>query len=120
MSRIVDWGYYSSLYENVTTQKEFDRLESRAENEVCAVIGPIRWANITKDTFGYLQLKNCICNVVNKIVQSDKAGIGKGLASASNDGYSESYAIQTESQLRAELQSCIKVWLSGTGLVGAY
>ena len=119
MSKIVDWGYYNSLYANVS-ESEFDKLEPRAESEVCFVIGPIRWANITENTFGYQQLKDCICKVINKLVENDKSGAGKGISSASNDGYSESYVIQTESQMRNELQSCIRAWLSGTGLVGAY
>ena len=120
MSKIVDWGYYNSLYSNITDEKQFERLEARAESEVCHVIGPIRWANITENTFGYQQLKDCICKVINKLVENDKSGAGKGISSASNDGYSESYVIQTESQMRTELQSCIRAWLSGTGLVGAY
>ena len=116
----VDWEYYSSLYSNVKDDIEFNRLEKHAEKEVCAVIGPIRWANITKDTFGYQQLQDCICNVVNKLVENKKSGAGKGIASVSNGGYSESYVIQTESQMRTELHSLIRAWLSGTGLVGAY
>ena len=49
-----------------------------------------------------------------------KSGKGKGVSSVSNDGYSESYVVQTEEQLRNELQCSIRGWLSGTGLVGAY
>ena len=120
MTKIVDWEYYNSLYENVMKPEEFDRLEARAENEVCSVIGPIRWATVTDQTFGYLQLKNCICHVINKLVESKRSGAGKGLSSVSNDGYTESYVVQTETQARAELQSSIRAWLSGTGLVGAY
>lgn len=116
----VSWEYYSSLYSDIKDDIEFNRLEEHAEKEVRNVIGPIRWATITEDTFGYEQLKDCICNVINKLVENKKSGVGKGIASASNDGYSESYVIQTESQLRAEMQSSIKAWLSGTGLVGAY
>lgn len=119
MTKIVDWGFYSSLYDNVA-EDDFARLETRAETEVCAVIGPIRWANITESIFGYEQLKVCICHVINKLFENDSSGAGKGVASASNAGYSESYAIQTESQLKEELQRLIKMWLSGTGLVGAY
>ena len=120
MSKIVDWGYYNPLYSNITDKKQFERLEARAESEVCHVIGPIRWANITENTFGYQQLKDCICNVVNKLIENDKHGLGKGIASVSNDGYSKSLVVQTEEQARAELHGCIKAWLSGTGLVGAY
>lgn len=120
MSGIVDWGYYSSLYEVDDLQESFDTLELRAEKEVCRVIGPIRWASITEDTFGYEQMKECICHVMHKLFENETSGVGKGLASASNNGYSESYVIQTETQVREELQCLIKNWLSGTGLVGAY
>ena len=119
MSKIVDWEYYNSLYDNVT-KEGFDRLEARAESEVCAVIGPIRWASITENTFGYQQLKDCICKVINKSVENEGSGVGKGVASVSNAGYSENYVIQTETQAKEELQCLIKLWLSGTGLVGAY
>ena len=120
MLKIVDWEYYNSLYSNVKDEIELARFVTKAEMEVRTVIGPIRWANITEKTFGYQQLQDCVCNVINKLVEYDKSGAGKGIASASNDGYSESYVIQTESQVRAELHGMIKSWLSGTGLVGAY
>lgn len=119
MSQIVTWEYYSSLY-NTVTEDGFKKAEARAEREVRAVIGPIRWAAITENTFGYEQLKDCICNVMDKMAADDKSGKGKGVSSVSNDGYSESYVVQTEEQLRGELQNSIKAWLSGTGLVGAY
>jgi len=115
----VTWEYYNSLYQNVE-EDSFDKAEKLAEKEVCAVIGPIRWATITADTFGFEQLKDCICKVMNKMAEDDKSGKGKGISSVSNDGYSESYVVQTEEQLRNELQTSIKAWLSGTGLVGAY
>lgn len=119
MSQIVNWEYYSSLHDTVKNE-DFDNAEAIAEKEVCLVIGPIRWAMITTDTFGYNQLQDCICNVIDKMASDQKSGKGRGLSSASNDGYSESYVIQTEDQLRNELQTCIRAWLSGTGLVGAY
>lgn len=119
MSQIVTWEYYDSLFDEVS-KDDFDRVEKKAEKAVCAVIGPIRWAEITEETFGYTQLKDCICNTMNKLVEQEISGTGKGISSASNDGYSESYVVQTESQARAELQSSIRAWLSGTGLVGAY
>lgn len=115
----VTWEYYSSLHTKIR-EEDFDKAERLAEMEICAVIGPIRWATITADTFGFEQLKDCICNVVNKMAENEKSGKGKGLSSASNDGYSESYVVQTEEQLRNELRSSIRAWLSGTGLVGAY
>lgn len=119
MSQIVSWEDYSSLH-SIVKKDDFEKAERSAEKEVCMVIGPIRWSTITTDTFGYEQLQECICNVIDKIATDRKSGKGKGISSVSNDGYSESYVVQTEEQLRTELQSSIRAWLSGTGLVGAY
>ena len=119
MSQFVDWGYYSSLH-NIVTEEDFGRAELLAEKEVQRAIGWIRWENITEETFGYEQLQDCICNVIDKMAADAKSGKGKGLSGVSNDGYSESYVVQTEEQLRNELESSIRAWLSGTGLVGAY
>lgn len=119
MSQIVTWEYDSSLFNNIS-KDDFDRIEAEAEKAVCRVIGPIRWKTITKETFGYDLLKDCICNTMKRLAEQEVSGAGKGLASASNDGYSESYVVQTENQAREELNSSIRAWLSGTGLVGAY
>lgn len=58
--------------------------------------------------------------MMDKVAEDAKSAKGQGVSSVSNDGYSESYVIQTAEQLRGELQSSIRAWLSGTGLVGAY
>ena len=119
MSQLVNWEYYSSLFDKVS-EEEFDRYNRLAEVEVRNVIGMIRWSCITERTFGYEQLKDCICNVINFLYEADKSAQGKGITSVSNDGYSENYAIQTMIEAKRELQGLIKSWLSGTGLVGAY
>lgn len=119
MAQIVSWGHYSSLYDLVS-EEAFEKKEKLAEKEVQNVIGPIRWATITETTFGYEQLQDCICNVINKMTENEETGKGKGVSSVSNDGYSESYVIQTEAQLKEEMKGSIQSWLSGTGLVGAY
>lgn len=115
----VTWEQYRFLH-HIVSEEEFDIAEAIAENEVQRVIGIIRWGQITEETYGYSQLQECICNVIDKMATDAKSGKGQGISSASNDGYSESYVVQTEEQLRSELQSSIKAWLSGTGLVGAY
>ena len=119
MSQIVSWGYYSSLFSKVS-EDAFPKAVALAEKEVQSVIGPIRWALIAPDTFGFDQLKDCICKTIDRMTENEISGAGKGISSASNDGYSESYAIQTEDQMRTELHRSIRAWLSGTGLVGAY
>lgn len=119
MSQLVNWGYYSSLH-NKVTKEEFKKAEALAEHEVKLVVGWMRWNKISEDAFYYGQLQDCICNVIDKMAEARDSGKGKGVASVSNDGYSESYTVQTEEQLRSELQSSIRAWLSGTGLAGAY
>ena len=116
---IVKWDDYNSLFSKISNA-DFERYETLAEKEVKRVIGAIRWASITEDTFGYDVLKDCICNVMDKIWDDEHSGKGKGITSVSNDGYSETYALTQESDLRNEMASSIKAWLSGTGLVGAY
>lgn len=116
---IVSWSDYNSLYSKIS-ETDFPRYEALAEKEVRKVIGFIRWESINEDTYGYDVLKDCICNVMDKIVDDEQSGRGRGVTSVSNDGYSESYALSSESDLRNEMVSAIKGWLSGTGLVGAY
>lgn len=116
---IVNWDDYSSLYSKIE-QTEFDRYEALAEKEVKKVIGAIRWATIETETFGYEELKDCICNVMNRLFENENSGRGRGIASVSNDGYSETYTLTSESALHDEMVISIREWLSGTGLVGAY
>ena len=119
MAGIVDWGHYSSLYSKIK-ETDFDRAETLADKEVRSLIGPIRWANITADTFGFEILQDCICKTMDKMADSKKSGRDKGLASISNEGYTETYVTQTEEEARADLHGSIRQWLSGTGLVRAY
>ena len=122
MAAIVEWSYYSYLHNVITDQEEFNRAEALAEQEVRSVIGPVRWSEITEDTFGYDVLKDCICNVIDKITLDSRSGKGTGVTSVSNDGYSESFATeaQTREALTEEMRGCIRQWLSGSGMVGAY
>lgn len=120
MSTIVNWEYYNSLHSKVETSESFARYEALAENECKLVIGKIRYDAITENTFGYDVLKDCICNVIDKMIDDEQSGRGKGLASVSNDGYTETYAVKDSADLRNDMASSIKGWLSGTGIVGAY
>lgn len=119
MNAIVDWEYYRSLC-NKVNEAEFNMLEPQAERQVALVIGAYRWNSINPTTFYFDQLKYCICMVVNKLAEYNNSGVGRGVSSVSNDGYTENYVIQTQSQVASELRSSIIGWLSGTGLAGAY
>lgn len=101
-------------------EEDFERAEAAAENEVRAVIGPLRWETITPDTPFFDVLLDCIAKVIDYKAQLEKTPAGKGVTSVSNDGYTENYAIANQSQVGEEIKRNIKAWLSGTGLVGAY
>lgn len=122
---LLSWAEYSALHDIVTTETTFSGKEMIAEQDVARVIGPIRWAELInygiEGEFYADQLKECIAKVIdyNEEIQPK---IGRGVASVSNDGYSESYnaELQTASQAAAEKNKMIRAGLSGTGLVGAY
>lgn len=119
MNAIVSWEYYTSLY-NAVDEATFKKLEPLAEKEVRTIMGTPRWNSVNPSHFYYEQLKDCICKLIDKLDGYEKSGVGEGLASVSNDGYSESYVVQTQAQKHAEIRTCVVEWLSGTGLVGAY
>lgn len=119
MNNIVNWEYYNSFCDAVN-EETFNTLEPLAEKQIRIVIGTYKWNLIDSEAFYYEQLKDCICMTINKLAEYNKSGVGKGIASVQNDGYSENYVIQTSAQLTNEIQSNITRWLSGTGLVGAY
>ena len=122
MAALVSWEYYSSLY-SVITEDQFETAEALAEKEVIKVVGLIHWSELNlqhlEDEIYGDQLMDCICKVINYRAEAPKAQ-GRGVASVSNDGYSESYVVQTQSQADEELGKNIRAWLSGTGLVRAY
>lgn len=121
---LLTWERYSSLH-NIVSKDDFDKAEKQAESEIRIVMGVIHFTNWIVDNpnianeIYYEQLLDCICNVINYIATVG-AKAGQGVSSVSNDGYSESYVLQTQSQATNELQKNIRLWLSGTGLVRAY
>lgn len=122
MAALVSWEYYSSLYSTVS-ESDFAKAEALAEKEVIRVVGLIHWGELNledldSEIYGD-QLKDCICKVMNFMAEAPKAQ-GKGVASVSNDGYSESYVLQKQSDALEELGKNIRSWLSGTGIVRAY
>ena len=115
---MITWELYSSLHSKITAEY-FEQAEARAELEVRQVIGP-RWGSIKPTDYGFDILQEAICKTMDQQAENDKSGAGKGVASVSNDGYSETYTTSKASDQQAELQQQIKGWLSGTGMVGAY
>lgn len=119
MKQFVNWEYYSSLYSKVK-KEEFEKKEKLAEKEVKTVIGVIHYDEIDENSPCFEQLKDCICKTIDKMAEMEASAAGKGIGSASNDGYSETYVIQTQEQATADMRKSIRSWLSGTGYVRAY
>lgn len=123
----IDWEYYSSLYSEVE-ESEFNKLCTRAElridlythNRTKTFMSKYEEEKATDFEKTVAQaIKLTTCELINKINEQDSKGIGAGITSVSNDGYSESYKVTTEAEKRAELDSVIKLGLMGTGLAGA-
>ena len=79
MNNIVNWEYYSSLH-NVVSENDFSKAEQLAEKEVALVIGFPRWEAVDDTAFYFTQLKDCICNVIDKMASTKASGVGKGVA----------------------------------------
>ena len=65
------------------------------------------------------QIQNTVCELMNAMYVQETSGMGTGISSVSNDGYSESYKITTAAEREAQLLVIIRGGLSGTGLVSA-
>lgn len=65
------------------------------------------------------QLFNVVFESVFHVFKQESTGMGTGISSVSNDGYSESYKITTVAEKESQLISIARGGLSGTGLAGA-
>lgn len=120
--------YYQSLFSEIT-EEDFNRYLVRAETKLAAVTHN-RAEDFLKDYSAkeqvtpfqksvYEQIKQTICELIHSMQEQDLTGMGSGIASVSNDGYSESYRIVTAAEKEAQLCSIVRSGLSGTGLAGA-
>lgn len=123
----IDWEYYNSLYSEVS-EDEFDKLNVKAAAKL-DMYTRMR-AKRFEDTYNeesstdfhklvHIQIKNTVCELINAIHVQESTGMGTGIASVSNDGYSESYKVTTAAEKETQLLSIVRTGLSGTGLAGA-
>lgn len=123
----IDWEYYNSLYSSVA-EDDFSRLNSKASAKL-DVFTHMRAKNFVIEYVDATatdwqkqvaaQIKNTVCELIEKIYEQESSGAGSGVTSVSNDGYSESYKITTQAEKDAELRAVAVEGLSGTGLTGA-
>lgn len=124
----ITWEQYCSLYNNITDEKEFDRLAKLAEIKLNAITHMRAkqfeddYSEDTATDFQkqvHMQIQDTFCQLVNTMSVQESSGMGTGIASVSNDGYSESYKVTTAQEKEVQLTSVIRSGLSGTGLAGA-
>lgn len=123
----ITWEYYSSLYAEVP-EKDFEKICAKASAKL-DVHTHMRARNfeIAFDEENatdfqkqvHRQIQNTVCELMNALYIQETSGMGTGIASVSNDGYSESYKITTAAEKDAQLLTIITGGLSGTGLAGA-
>lgn len=123
----ITWEYYSSLYDQVP-EDCFDKLNTKASakldvyTRMRAKNFEIAYEEEAATDFHkqiHMQIQNTVCELMNVIYVQETSGMGTGIASVSNDGYSESYKVTTQPEKEAQLLSIVRAGLSGTGLAGA-
>lgn len=123
----VTWEHYSSLYSVIQNQKEFDKLQKKAGVKIDIVTYmraksfEEKYSEETATPFQrqmHAQIQNTACELINTIYVQETSGMGTGVSSVSNDGYSETYKITTADEKENQLKSIIRMGLAGTGLVG--
>ena len=124
----ITWEQYGSLYNSITDENEFNRLSKLAEIKLNAITHmrakrfEEAYDEDTATDFQqqvHVQIQDTFCQLLNTIEAQDASGMGTGIASVSNDGYSESYKVTTAQEKETQLTSVIRSGLSGTGLAGA-
>ena len=123
----ISWEHYSSLYSEVT-EADFDKLNAKASAKL-DIFTHMRARNFeaayneeTATGFQkqvHMQIQNTVCELINAIQIQETSGMGTGIASVSNDGYSESYRLTTATEKEMQLLGIARNGLSGTGLAGA-
>lgn len=124
----IDWEYYSSLYNNIQDEKEFNRVYGRAVvymdryTSMRARAFMAAYDENSATDFQHMRaeaIRMTMCELVSNIAIQEASDMGTGVTSVSNEGYSESYRITTASEKEAQLVCVIKNGLSSTGLAGA-
>lgn len=124
----ITWEQYGSLYNNITDVGEFERLSKLAEIKLNAIthMRAKRFEDVYSEDAAtdfqqqvHMQIQDTFCQLLNTIAVQDASGMGTGIASVSNDGYSESYKVATAQEKEEQLTSVIRSGLAGTGLAGA-
>lgn len=122
------WEQYRSLYNGISDETEFSRLSKLAEIKLNTITHmrakqfETAYSEETATDFQkqvHFQIQDTFCRLIDLMSVQESSGMGTGIASVSNDGYSESYKVTTTQEKEEQLTSVIRSGLSGTGLAGA-
>lgn len=111
----IDWEWYNSHFPKLTE----DKFKEKLPQAEMIVEMQTRYRSKTAEGYKMEAVKACVANVLNTLADQEAAGAGSGVKSVSNDGYSESYENTTREQADNEIYAVCRLWLSGTGLMGA-
>ncbi len=123
----ITWEGYSSLYTEIPDENTFNRLMRRVRIKMDGIthmrvskfVGSYRKTTATDfQKLVYAQIQDTACELANLMYAQDMSGMGTGIASVSNDGYSESYAVTTAAEKEAQQRKTVLNGLRGTGLAG--
>lgn len=124
----IAWEQYRSLYNGISDEAEFSRFSKLAEIKLNAIthMRAKRFENEYREETAtdfqkqvHMQIQDTFCQLIDLMSVQESSGMGTGIASVSNDGYSESYKVTTTQEKETQLTSVIRSGLSGTGLAGA-
>lgn len=108
-----DYSYYTDQFHGTMPEDAFNRVIQQA----AAFVDSITFgrANDSLPTATAKKVKDAQCAVSDILYQQERGGV---LVSASNDGYSETYAASKETQ-RQRMYNAASVYLGLTGLLFA-
>ena len=115
----MDWeDYHSRFAGSKLTEEQFTAMAYQACSRVKRLCRPyvLKAVLENEDDYRNDRLKDAVCCVR---YEQGKVGVGTGVTSVSNDGYSESYAVTKKTDADLELDTLAKAQLYGTGLMGA-
>ncbi len=124
----ITWEQYRSLYTNIVDETEFDRMSKLAEIKLNSITH--MRAKQFEDAYNedtatdfqkqvHMQIQDTFCQLLAIMSVQESSGMGTGITSVSNDGYSESYKVTTAQEKEDQITSVVRSGLSGTGLAGA-
>lgn len=104
-----DYTFYANTYKGTLSEADFNRLLPRASAEIDALT--FGRCNATLSAGAQNRVKLAMCAVIDEL----NATSGGVVASASNDGYSETYAVQRTATQR--IKDTAAAYLATTGLM---